>query len=468
MQNIENFKLEFINMSTLIFDKNYETENKTLILEQLDYYINLFLNNNKTETLSEELKTSLYFIRESIYLIFEDFLILEIENKYTLKFLNKIKETIFYEAKNILNGTNNIKTAQANFEIYSFKEAFTFLTNEFDVDFARGLINPNKLYERLGVDILRIEISHNLIPLITDEAIDFLTLIKTLREHLASEYGYIAPNVRIMDNGTFDENTFKISIRRRSVFKSCAYPNRLMVYAKQWNAKNMEIPEDTIIDIDPYYNETIYWLNPEEISKNYDGIMLLPQDYMLEIFENMLFKYSPLIINLVQAKKYIEIAKSQEFYDQMITELIPEVLTLVDFHKILINLIKEKVSITDILLIFEKLLEISYKTKNPDKISEELRKEFSWFICNQYANNKRIKYLKLSQEDTEKLLNKDETLIKFLKKQVIDHLIINNQNLIILTSSEDRLKIYRILAKKINDIGVLAVDEIDEEYILTK
>ena len=101
----------------------------------------------------------------------------------------------------------------------------------------QDLVNPNRMYERLGVDVLSLQVGSNLLVIADpDQEGQLLAKIAALRQRVTDELGYILPNIRIMDSSALDANEYMISIRGNTVATGYVYPGKLMVIADQWDA----------------------------------------------------------------------------------------------------------------------------------------------------------------------------------------------------------------------------------------
>ena len=101
----------------------------------------------------------------------------------------------------------------------------------------QDLVNPNRMYERLGVDILSLQVGSNLLVIADpDQEGQLLAKIAALRQRVTDELGYILPNIRIMDSSALDANEYMISIRGNTVATGYVYPGKFMVIADQWDS----------------------------------------------------------------------------------------------------------------------------------------------------------------------------------------------------------------------------------------
>jgi flagellar biosynthesis protein FlhA len=74
----------------------------------------------------------------------------------------------------------------------------------------------------------------------------------------------------------------------------------------------------------------------------------------------------------------------------VVDELIPGLLTVGDVHKVLQNLLRERVSIRDLVLILETLANAAVRNKNSELLTEYVRNSLSPRICEMYKNSDGI------------------------------------------------------------------------------
>ena len=130
----------------------------------------------------------------------------------------------------------------------------------------QDLVNPNKMYERLGVDVLALQVGSGLLPIADPEQEgQLLAKIAALRQRVTDELGYIIPNIRIMDSSALDANEYLISIRGNTVATGFVYPGKYMVIADQWDSTGKPVPPDAIKNVDPTYQAEAYWLDQQQI-----------------------------------------------------------------------------------------------------------------------------------------------------------------------------------------------------------
>lgn len=189
-------------------------------------------------------------------------------------------------------------------------------------------VNPNRMYERLGVDVLSIQIAINLVPLVDPEAKgNLLPEILVLRQKLTDTYGYIIPNIRVMDSKVIDDYNFEIYVRNKKVYRG--------------KISDEELKQN----------------NPIEIIKS---------------LYRVCFDYTHYIITKSDALKIMELVSSQDPF--LVDDIIPAYISPFDLKHICANLIQRKVGINDIILVFEILNENVKYTQDVKELTDILEK----------------------------------------------------------------------------------------------
>ena len=218
----------------------------------------------------------------------------------------------------------------------------------------QDLVNPNRMYERLGVDILSLQVGSNLLVIADpDQEGQLLAKIAALRQRVTDELGYILPNIRIMDSSALDANEYMISIRGNTVATGYVYPGKFMVIADQWDSMKKEVPEDAIIGIDPTYQTQAYWINQEDAKSARLVTAVDATDVIVTHLQECVRKHVDDVMTKTDVLKLMELVRSQD--PTLVNDLVPTIISTSDLRKIFVNLIREKVSIKDILFVFERL-----------------------------------------------------------------------------------------------------------------
>ncbi len=338
------------------------------------------------------------------------------------------------------------------------------------------LTNPNRMYERLGVDVLQLQVGTGLLVIADpDQEGLLLPKIAALRQRVTDELGYIIPNIRIMDSSAIGANEYMISVRGNTVATGTVYPKKSMVIADQWDATGREVPQDAIIGIDPTYQTQAYWMDTEVLKQFTDITAVDSVDVIITHLQDCVRKYVDEVMTKTDVLKLMELVKSQD--PTLVNDLVPAIISTSDLRKIFVNLIREKVSIKDIIFIFERLCDYARFSKEPDILSERLRAALGRQICLSNSTKDKILYALTLSPEWERTLDEScqrtelgtmfllnpmqvQELIESAASTLIRaHQSINVQP-VILCSPRIRLPLYQLLERHIPTIVVISYSEL--------
>lgn len=336
--------------------------------------------------------------------------------------------------------------------------------------------NPNRMYERLGVDVLSLQVGSGLLE-IADPDQDGLLLpkIAALRQRVTDELGYIIPNIKIMDSSALGANEYMIAVRGNTVAVGTVYPKKSMVIADQWDALGKEVPKDAIIGVDPTYQTPAYWLDNAFLQNHKDVTAIDCVDVIITHLQDCARKYVDEIMTKTDVLKLMELVKQQD--PTLVNDLVPAIISTSDLRKIFVNLIREKVSIKDIIYIFERLCDYARFSKEPDILSERLRAALGRQICLANCTPDKVLYALTLSPEWEKTLDDscqrtelgtmfllNPLQVQELIESAASTIIRAHQNInvqpVILCSPRIRLPLYQLLERHISTIVVISYSEL--------
>jgi flagellar biosynthesis protein FlhA len=338
------------------------------------------------------------------------------------------------------------------------------------------------MYQLLGVDVLTIYIGENLIP-IADIEIggELIENIGNLRQYLTLTQGFILPTVRICDAKFLKPNEYQILVRGNVVASSLVHIDRYFILKRHWD-KSFDTPlKDAIEGCEPNLKEAAYWIDKTEIDNLVkENKWTQPYETASEAITYHIAETASLYIDQLLTK--VEVRKILDQVSQMdpglVDGIVPTLLTVSEIRKILVNLLREKVSIRDIHFILEKLEDLALEIRTIDVLSERLRILLSRQICVQYADDKTIKAISLSSEIEKKMEDSiqvidNEVLLgleKEFAKKIVDKIsALRNQiqnNSIVICPQVIRLPLARLLQAFDKRIVVMSPLEICPEFIV--
>ncbi|OUM96965.1 MAG: flagellar biosynthesis protein FlhA [Thermobacillus sp. ZCTH02-B1] len=334
--------------------------------------------------------------------------------------------------------------------------------------------SPESVVSLLQVDPIEFEFGYGLIPLAdTQQGGDLLDRIIMIRRQLALELGLIVPVIRIRDNIQLKPNEYVIKIKGNTVARGELLLNHYL-------AMSPGIEDESIVGIEtkePAFGLPALWIDHamKERAELAGYTVVDPPSVVATHLTEVIKRHAHELIGRQETKQLIDNLKEQ--YPALVDELIPGILSIGDVQKVLVKLLKEKVSIRDLVTIFETLADHGTYTKDPDILTEYVRQALSRQITNQFAQpgetlkvitvgpqlEKKIaeavqqtehgSYLALDPVSTQQIYQK-------LNEQVTKQIQAGQQP-IVLTSPTIRMYLRQLIERTMQDVPVLSYSELE-------
>lgn len=331
--------------------------------------------------------------------------------------------------------------------------------------------SPDEMYSKLKEEKLSIHLSEEILNHDNNEqdSIEEELVAETvkLRLKLTEDLGYVLPKIIFQDDVNLNPYEFSIRIRGLEVFKTTVYPNFVMYYSDNIHLEKKI--KNSITDIDKITGRKIVWIETSK-TKDFWEQGITCSEYIAKALEYVAIKYVDDLLTYEELDKYVDIvAEANRF---LVENIIPDFISLSDLRFILTSLIREKISVKDIVYIFEKINDFAEDSTKSDLL-KKIRLSLSRQICKKNANQEGII---TAIEMSEKTLDKfnpnfdesDDAIIRIdadfaeklaeKLKQKIKQLGIENPKLFV--PMEFRHLIFTLLSNYMNDITVLSREEV--------
>lgn len=238
---------------------------------------------------------------------------------------------------------------------------------------------PENVMNLITVEPMEIEIGYGLIPLV-DEATggDLLERISSVRRQCAIEMGIVVQPIRLRDNLQLKTNEYVIKIRGTIIARWEMMPNMLLCM----DPTNGEIDIQGVKTVEPTFGLPAIWINRDQREDaEIKGFTVVdPITVMVTHLTESIKSHSYELLGRQEVKMIIDSVR--ERYNTVVEELIPDLMTIGEVQKVLQNLLREKVSIKDMVTILESLADNSRMTKDIEVLTEYVRFSLSRTICN--------------------------------------------------------------------------------------
>ncbi len=264
-------------------------------------------------------------------------------------------------------------------------------------------IEEQNLEDILKQEILELDLGYQLVKLADPaQGGDILARIKNMRKKIATDYGFLIPQVRIRDNLHLQPNEYEILLKGVSI-------GRGEIYADKFLAMDSGLATDEIAGIptkEPAFGLEAIWIDAdikdEAIMKGYTVID--PATVISTHMSELIKKYAEELLSRQEVSKLIENIKKD--YPIVVEDCL-KVANIGLIQKVLKALLHEKIPIKDMITILESISDVAEVTKNVDIIVEHVRAKLSRVITNLYKDEKGVlKLLTLNASTEQKLLDR--------------------------------------------------------------
>ncbi|GBR75345.1 flagellar biosynthesis protein FlhA [Candidatus Termititenax persephonae] len=244
---------------------------------------------------------------------------------------------------------------------------------------------PESLLSTLALDPIALKTGRNLVPLI-DPSQDgpLLERITLIRYHIGQELGFVIPGVRVMDDLSLPPNEYVVEIRGTKISNGVALVNYHYVpqSVQELSAKNITAEET----VDPVTKLPGAWVVDDFLPQLQEaGITVMsPVDYIANHFTEVVKQHADEIMTRQNVQSLLELVKNTNA--AIVRELVPDMLSLGQVHKVLQLLVKERISIRDLSTILERLADYAHVSRDTSLLAEYVRQALARQICSQYAD----------------------------------------------------------------------------------
>lgn len=259
----------------------------------------------------------------------------------------------------------------------------------------------------LAVDPIQMELGYRLIAIVDrEQGGDFLERVRSIRRQFALEMGIVIPPIHIRDNLQLDPDEYQVLLRGVKVAGA-----KIMV--GHYLAMD---PGDAVQKIDgvpttePAFHLPAIWIpeSKKEDAKLSGYTVVDNVTVMATHLSEVIRKHAWELIGRQEVQNLLDnLAKS---YPKAVEELVPNLLSLGGVQKVLQNLLRERVSVRDLLTIVETLADYAPLTKDHDLLTEYVRHKLARSILEPYiGQDGTLQVITLSQEVEDVLAKGVET-----------------------------------------------------------
>ncbi len=235
---------------------------------------------------------------------------------------------------------------------------------------AEEIRKPENVVSLLSVDPIELEFGYGIIPLAdVNQGGDLLDRVVMIRRQIALELGTVVPIIRLRDNIQLNPNQYIIKIKGVQVAEG-------EIMFDHYMAMNPGYVEEEITGIDtfePSFHLPAIWITEgqRERAESMGYTVVDPPSIIATHLTEIIRTHISELLTRQDTQNLINNLK--ESNPSVVEELTPKLLGLGEIQKVLQNLLKEGISIRDLLTIFETLADYAATTRDTDVLTEYCR-----------------------------------------------------------------------------------------------
>jgi len=331
----------------------------------------------------------------------------------------------------------------------------------------------------LRVDPLELELGYGLIVLVDEEqGGNLLQRIGAIRRQIATELGLVLPKVRIRDNLTLPPNTYTIKLRGEEIARGEVMPGHFLALSPGVGmAQEPELGEiEGMPAREPVFGMPALWVAPQvkERAEVMGYTVVDPGSVVTTHLTEVAKAHAAELLGRQEAQKLVEGLRAD--YPAVADEALSERVGIGLIQKVLQNLLRERVSIRDLVSIVETVVGRVQETRDPDILSEYARLALSRSITNQWRGPDGALHVLTLGPAVESVLvaalqptdwgmtivmkpDQAQALLRKIGAQM-ERMVARGHQPVLLCSSRLRLSLHRFVQRAFPTLAVLAYNEV--------
>lgn len=326
------------------------------------------------------------------------------------------------------------------------------------------------------VDPVSIEIGYGIIG-IADETKDqnIMNQVLVIRKQCAQELGILLGPIRIRDNLQLNVNEYVMKIKGNIQARGELYLDKYLLLMPDGE----EVPFKGIPTKEPSFGLDALWLDSadKEMAELRGFTVVEPLTVLVTHLKETIVQNSHTLLGRQEVKQLLEGMK--EKYNVVIDELIPDILRLGEVQKVLQNLLREGIPITDMVTILETLADYGNTVKDTELLTEYVRQALRHTVIQPYLDEQNVLHVVTVHPNTEERLSRSiqkssSGSIPVLQGDVITklfdsikriHFQLEAQGIphVLLVSPKNRPALRNLIAFNFPNLAVLSLNEVPNE-----
>ncbi len=325
----------------------------------------------------------------------------------------------------------------------------------------------------IEVDIFAIEIGYGLLSIADAKSGgELLARVTGVRKSLAREKGIVVPPISVRDNLELEPNDYRFLLRGKCVARGALMPGRWLAM----NVAGSKIRLKGAPTREPVFNLEATWIDEaEKKNAELNGFTVVDQaSVLITHLSETLKANAHHLLGRQEVQSLVDHIKLTQ--PALVAELLPDLVTLGIIQRVFQNLLRENVAITNQPLILEGIADFASLSKNPDDLSELVRRRLGLYFVPEYECRPRViraitldprleQWLasKVHRSPTEVGLALDPGTTRHLLEEInrrTGELTTQGHPAVMIVSTEIRLPLKRFFESSFPRLAVLAFQEL--------
>jgi flagellar biosynthesis protein FlhA len=220
------------------------------------------------------------------------------------------------------------------------------------------------------VDVVSLEVGYRLIPLV-DPAQDgeLLKRIKAIRKKFAQDIGFLPSAVHIRDNLELKPNAYRITLKGVTVGEGEAISGLLLAI----NPGEANAPLTGSATHDPAFGLPATWIETShrEFAQTQGYTVVDTATVVATHLSHLMHTQAAQLLGRQETQALMD--HVNKYAPKLLDDIVPKLISLSTFQKILQNLLEEGVHIRDLRTILEAIAEVGTQTQNAGQITNSVR-----------------------------------------------------------------------------------------------
>ncbi len=275
---------------------------------------------------------------------------------------------------------------------------------------------PRKLLgDLLDVDEIHVRFAPNIVSAVMEPGAGLETRIVNMRRHIATEYGFVIPEVRLTDDPMLPSDNYAIHIQGVEVASSAVRPGKVLVLINEdvdWPIEGEDVAE-------PVYGAPARWVaEAEHETASAEGMPVVSPGEVVatHLLEMIQANFGRLLTRRAMRRLLDEFVATSDGQRndanrKLLDEFVPDKIPVDVLQNVLRMLLEERVSVRNLPLILEALAEARGVGASNEEAAEHVRRRIAFHIISrlcdgegnlpliQLAPEWEVKFLEHEQDD---------------------------------------------------------------------